>query len=86
MIACDNKKQEIGGAFIMHKFKVVLLVKRIAQNTCTTNALYKYVVINNHKYIRKTISFQKHLGMYILKNDNIYRAYFKPQIGYIYQN
>lgn len=36
MIACDNKKQEIGGAFIMHKFKVVLLVKRIAQNTCTT--------------------------------------------------
>lgn len=50
MIACDNKKQEIGGAFIMHKFKVVLLVKRIAQNTCTTNALYKYVGMNNHKY------------------------------------
>lgn len=84
MIACDNKKQEIG-AFIMHKFKVVLLVKRIAQNTCTTNALYKYVRINNHKYTKNN-SFQKHLGMYILKNDNIYRAYFKPQIGYIYQN
>lgn len=46
------KKQEIGGAFIMHKFKVVLLVKRIAQNTCTTNALYKYVRINNHKYTK----------------------------------
>lgn len=85
MIACDNKKQEIGGAFIMHKFKVVLLVKRIAQNTCTTNALYKYVRINNHKYTKNN-SFQKHLGMYILKNDNIYRANFKPQIGYIYQN
>lgn len=85
MIACDNKKQEIGGAFIMHKFKVVLLVKRIAQNTCTTNALYKYVRINNHKYTINN-SFQKHLGMYILKNDNIYRANFKPQIGYIYQN
>lgn len=85
MIACDNKKQEIGGTFIMHKFKVVLLVKRIAQNTCTTNALYNkwvWIIIN----IRKTISFQKHLGMYILKNDNIYRANFKPQIGYIYQN
>lgn len=52
MIACDNKKQEIGGAFIMHKFKVVLLVKRIAQNTCTTNALYKDVGMNNHKYTK----------------------------------
>lgn len=36
----------------MHKFKVVLLVKRIAQNTCTTNALYKYVGMNNHKYTK----------------------------------
>lgn len=58
MIACDNKKQEIGGAFIMHKFKVVLLVKRIAQYTCTTNALYKYVGINNHKYTKKKFLFK----------------------------
>lgn len=66
MIACDNKKQEIGGAFIMHKFKVVLLVKRIAQNTCTTNALYKYVGMNNHKYT-KNIFFSKALRNVHLK-------------------
>lgn len=66
MIACDNKKQEIGGAFIMHKFKVVLLVKRIAQNTCTTNALYKYVGINTHKYTQN-IFFSKALRNVHLK-------------------
>lgn len=86
MIACDNKKQEIGGVFIMHfKFKVVLLVKRIAQYTCSTNALCKYVGINNYNYMKNNF-FQKHLGMYSKKNGNIYKAYFKPQIGYIYQN